>query len=159
MACKPYSDYRALFNQIAVSANNKETALNTAQTLDTQLLVSRDSLLQLEPRRETNIEELTGKEEPDFIYDLGYKSMGNLNFNFAQPQHYAFCYGYGLGSVSSGVSGTGYLHTITPLSTLCHPSFTAAMRVGKTIWKSICRKQNRQKHYSVNFKMWYSNGF
>ena len=75
MACFPYRDYRAMFNQLVVSANNKETELNTAQTLDTQMLVTQDSILQLEPRREVNTEEITGKEEPDQVYNLGYVPM------------------------------------------------------------------------------------
>ena len=135
MACSPYSDYRAIFNEIVVSANNKETAINTAQTLDTKLLVTQDSILNLVPRREANEGELTGKEEADSVYDLGYKSTGNLNFNYGQAQHFGFMYAYGLGAVSTSVSGSGYIHTITPISTLCHPSFTAAMRIGKTIFK------------------------
>lgn len=135
MACSPNADYRSLFNEIVVSANNKETDINKAQTLDTNLLVTRDSVLQLVPRREPNAEELTGKEEVTNVYNLGYKSTSSLNFDFAQSQHFAFIYTYGLGTVSTSVSGTGYEHTITPISTLCHPSFTAAMRVGKTIWK------------------------
>ena len=93
--------FRATHNLIAVSANNRETAINTEQTLDTSLLVSMTDVINLESRRESNANELTGKEEPDTIYDLGGLASGAFNFEKAQPQHFGFLASYGLGSVSA----------------------------------------------------------
>ncbi len=131
---------RATHDLVAVSANAKETAINTEQTLDTSLLVELNTALNLEPRREDNADELTGKEEADTIYDMGSVSGGSLNFPKAQPQHFAFLAAFGLGDVATVAAGTGYQHTITPKdgdedSSRSLPSFTAAQRFGKTVAK------------------------
>lgn len=128
-------NYLANYDLLAVSANNKETALNTEQTLDTSLLIDKSNILQLDKRRENNAEELTGKEEPDSVYDLGALSMATLDFPKAQAQHFAFGLAYGLGSISTAGWGTGYKHTITPTGSIDNPTFTAAMRIGSTILK------------------------
>ncbi len=128
-------NYLADYNLLAVSANNKETALNTEQTLDTSLLVAKSNIIQLDPRREDNRDELTGKEEPDTVYDLGALSSGTLDFEKAQAQHFGFGYAFALGSRSVAGWGTGYKHTITPTSDMSNPGFTAAQRFGKTILK------------------------
>lgn len=130
----------ATHNQIAVSANDKETAVNTEQTLDTTILFSMDSVINLEPRREPNADEATGYEEPDSVYDLGNKAVATLNAEKAQPQHFAFILAYALGAVSTAAAGTGYEHTITPIDgeeddERSNPSFTAAQRFGKTVLK------------------------
>ena len=132
--------YRASHNLIAASANNAETAINTEQTLDTSLLAGMGDIFNLEPRRESNVEELTGKEEADNIYDLGGLCSGSLSFEKAQPQHFALLMAYGLGSISSVVAGAGYEHTITPISNdldayRSNPSMTVAQRFGKTVLK------------------------
>ena len=131
---------RATHNLVAVSANNKETAINTEQTLDTTMLVHLSDIINLEPRRETNADEATGKEEPDTIYDLGALAGLSLNFEKAQPQHFAFLLAFALGAISTGAAGAGYEHTITPKAddedeARSIPSFTAAMRYGKTVLK------------------------
>jgi hypothetical protein len=129
-------NYLANYDQLVVSANLKEAALNTEQTLDTSMLVAMATILQLDPRRESNADELTGKEEPDSVYDLGALTGGDMNFDKAQAQHFGFGYAYGLGSPADGAAwGTGYKHIITPAEGLTLPSFTAAMRIGKTIFK------------------------
>lgn len=128
-------NYLANYDLLAVSANLKETALNTEQTLDTSLLIDKSNILQLDKRRENNADELTGKEEPDTVYDLGALSMATLDFPKAQAQHFGFGLAYALGSVSTAGWGTGYKHTITPTSSVDNPTFTAAMRIGKTIFK------------------------
>lgn len=132
--------YRATHNLIAVSANNAETAINTEQTIDTSMLVSLTDVINLEPRRESNAGELTGKEEPDNIYDLGGLSAATFNFEKAQPQHFAFLMAYGLSAISTAAAGTGYAHTITPISNdtdanRSNESFTAMQRYGDTILK------------------------
>lgn len=129
---------RAKHNMIAVSAGTAETAINTEQTLDLSLLAAIDNIITLSPRRETNADEATGKEEPDTVYDMGKTSALQLMFAKAQPQHFAFLYAYALGEVATTAAGDGYLHTITPIDgdlevERSQPSFTAAQRMGKTI--------------------------
>ena len=133
-------DIRATHNLIAVSANNRETAINTEQTLDTTLLCGLTDVANLEPRRESNAGQPTGREEPDTIHDLGKTASLPLTFERAQAQHFAFLLAYGLGSVSTGALGSGYKHTITPISgdldaARSNPSFTAAMRFGNAVLK------------------------
>lgn len=131
---------RANHNIIAVSAYARETAINTAQDLDLSLLAAVGDIISMEPRREDNVDELTGKEEADTIYDLGSTSALTLNFEKAQPQHFAFLYAYALGTIASASAGSGYTKTITPIdgdieTERSLPSFTAAQRMGKTIAK------------------------
>ena len=107
---------RSNFNQIAVSAYAQETAINTFQTLDLSLLAQTGDLITVEPVRETNVDEMTGKEEPDTIYDLGKTCSLSLNFPKAQPQHFALLYAYALGTIASAAAGSsGYEKTITPM--------------------------------------------
>lgn len=129
---------RATHNIVAVSANKSETELNIFQDLDTTLLVSLSDILSIDPRRESNANELTGKEEADTIYDNGQLSAGSFNFDKAQPQHFAILAAFGLGEVTTTAAGGGYLHTITPIDgdidlVRSNPSFTAAQRLGKTV--------------------------
>jgi len=131
---------RANHNMIAVSAYTMETDINTAQTLDLSLLAAVGDIVTLDPRRENNADEATGKEEADTIYDLGQTATLSLSFPKAQPQHFAVLYAYALGVSASTSAGTGYLKTITPLTgeldqSRSLPSFTAAQRLGKTISK------------------------
>jgi hypothetical protein len=131
---------RATHNLIAVSANNRESAINVAQDLDTTMLCALTDVFNLEPRRETNENQATGREEPDTIYDLGATVGAPNTFEMAQPQHFAFLLAYALGAVSTSAAGTGYEHVITPIagdvdSARSLPSFTAAERYGKTINK------------------------
>lgn len=131
---------RATHNLVAVSANLAETALNTEQTLDTTMLVEMGDIANLEPRRENNADEANGKEEADTIYDLGSTASMSWNNTKAQPQHFAFIMGFGLGAVSTAAAGAGYEHTITPIdgdldASRSNPSFTLAQRIGKTILK------------------------
>lgn len=130
--------YMATHDLIAVSANTRETAINTEQALDTTMLCALGDVVNLEPRRESNENEATGKEEPDTIYDLGNTAGVSMNFEKGQPQHFAFLEGYGLGSVATAAAGTGYEHTITPIdgdldADRSQPSFTGAQRYGKTV--------------------------
>jgi len=133
-------NFRATQNLMAVSAGAKETALNTEQTLSLSVLLDSGDILDLERRRENNQNEMTGKEEADTVYDLGAKSTGKMNFQKAQPQHFAFIMAYGMGSIATTTAGSGKLHTITPIrndldSNRSNPSFTAAMRYGDQILK------------------------
>jgi hypothetical protein len=120
---------------IAISANLKETAINTEQTLDTSLLVDLSTMLDLDFRREDNSDELTGKEEPDTIYDLGTLLNKPLVFSKAQAQHFAFLLSYGLGVSTPSAWGVGFKHAITPITGMDLPGFTAAQRYGKTLNK------------------------
>ncbi|OPX20373.1 MAG: hypothetical protein BZ151_04405 [Desulfobacca sp. 4484_104] len=134
-------NFLATHNLLAVSAQQREAALNSAQTLDTTLLVDLTNVLNYHPTRQGNLEEATGKEEPDRIYDLGGLTRGNLDFSRAQPQHFAFLLAYALGQVNTSAAGsTGYRHTITPIAgnldvARSNPSFTAAQRLGQQVMK------------------------
>ena len=128
-------NYLADYNLVAVSANAKETALNTEQTLDTSLLVAKNDIIILDPRRENNQNELTGKEEADTVYDLGALANATLNFDKAQAQHFGFGYAFALGSRTVSAWGTGYKHLIIPTTDLSIPSLTAAQRYGQTVYK------------------------
>ena len=125
---------------IAVSAYARETGINVFQTLDLTLLAKVGDIIILEPRRESNKDEATGKEEADTIYDLGNTAKLSLNFDKAQPQHFAFLYGYALGILASTAAGTGYRKDITPMvddldRQRSLPSFSMGQRLGKTIGK------------------------
>ena len=131
---------RAKHNLFAVSANTAETAINTEQATDTTLLIDIGDVLNLDPRRETNADELTGMEEPDRVDSLGGLSGITMNFNKAQVQHFAFLMAYGLGSVATVAAGSGYEHTITPIGAEVDrdrslPSFTGVFRYGDSILK------------------------
>lgn len=128
-------NFLADYNLLAVSANAKETALNTEQTLDTSLLVAKNTIIGLERRREDNRNELTGKEEADTVYDLGTLSAASLVFDKAQAQHFGFGYAFALGVDIPAAWGGGYKHAITPTASMDLPSFTATMRIGQTIFK------------------------
>jgi hypothetical protein len=131
----------ATYNLLAVSAALRESAINTEQTLDICMLVAMGDIINLNPRRQTNADEAIGKEEPDNIYDMGGLAEATLNFNKAQPQHFAFALAYALGQCASVAAGTtGYKHTITPITfdldaARSNPSFTAAMRYGNQVLK------------------------
>ena len=131
---------RANHNLVGVSAYNQETGINIFQEPDLSLLVALGDIILPEKRRETNADELTGKEEADTIYDNGQTAAFSLNFEKAQPQHFAFLYAYALGVVGSTAAGSGWLKTITPMENDVDryrslPSFTAVQRLGKTIAK------------------------
>ncbi len=115
--------------------------MNTEQALDTTLLVDLNTVLNYQALKNPNREELTGKEEADRLHDFGGKVVGALAFSRAQPQHFAFLLGYGLGEVETNPAGaTGFRHTIRPRSgevdvARSNPSFTAAMRFGRQVLK------------------------
>jgi hypothetical protein len=134
--------WRGQHNLLAVSANNAESAINTEQTLDTSMLVAEGDVINLEPKRESNADEMTGYEEPDTVRDLGALAGATLNFDKAQPQHFAFLLAYALGSITTSAAGTGYSHLITPIAgdldvSRSNPSFTAGMRFGNTVLKRL----------------------
>jgi hypothetical protein len=125
---------------LAFSAGAMETAINTEQTLDVTLPSPQEAIIQLVPQRDDNAAEATGLEEVDVIYERGNVAKADLSYEMAQPQHFAFFYGYGLGVVSSAAAGDGYEHTITPIAgdldgSRSNPTFTAGQALGKTIFK------------------------
>ena len=131
---------RANLNLMAVSMLLRETAINTPQTLSHSLLVDVGDYLNLDVRRENNADEANGKEEPDLIYDNGATASGSLNFNKVQPHQAGLILAYGLGAVATTAAGTGYKHTITPISgdvdmARSNPSFTCAQRIAQTMNK------------------------
>ncbi|MFW5490431.1 MAG: hypothetical protein ACNI3A_18740 [Desulfovibrio sp.] len=132
--------HRVTHNLIAVSANTGETALNEFQDLDTTLMVATGDMLNLEPRRENNADEATGREEPDTVYDLGATAGCSFSFEKAKPGDFALLAAFGLGVVETVAAGTGYLHTFRPIdgdldTKRSLPSMPAAQRYGKTVVK------------------------
>lgn len=130
--------FRATHNEIAVSAQVRESAINTEQTLDTTMAFSLADIINLAPRREDDSNEANGKEEASRIYDRGATAEWNFSVEKAQPQHFAFLLGYALGEVASAAAGDGYQHTITPIEgdfdeSRDNPTFTAAEKLGNTI--------------------------
>ncbi|MGB8993634.1 MAG: hypothetical protein WCD80_16370 [Desulfobaccales bacterium] len=134
-------NFLATHNVLAVSAGQQEVAMNTEQELDTTLLVDLNTVLNYQAVKNPNREELTGKEEADRVHDFGGKVAGTLSFSRAQPQHFAFLLGYGLGEVETTPLGAGgFRHTIRPRSgevdaARSNPSFTAVMRFGRQVMK------------------------
>jgi hypothetical protein len=134
-------NFLATHNLLAVSAQKREVAMNTEQDLDTAMLVDLNTVLNYQAMKTPNKDVVTGKEEADQLYDFGGKVVGTLTFSRAQPQHFAFLLGYGLGAVTTGPLGaSGFRHTIQPLAgeldaARSNPSFTAAMRFGRQVMK------------------------
>lgn len=131
---------RANYNLLAISANAKESAINTEQTMNISLPMDMEGMITLQQRRENNSNEATGLEEPDVIYDNGALAQASFPFSKAQPQHFATILAFGLGSIVTTAAGAGYLHTITPIdgevdSNRSVPSFTAMQKMGDTILK------------------------
>jgi len=124
-------------NLVAVSALNRESALNVWQELDTSLLCGLGDGLELVPQREP-LSGVVGHEEPAEA-PLAYSvAKGGLGFERAQPHQFAFALSFGLGQVVSEPIGTGFRHTITPLSGdldpgRSNPSFTCAVRYGEVL--------------------------
>jgi hypothetical protein len=146
-------NFLATHNLLAVSARQQEAAMNTEQELDTTFLVDLNTVLNYQAAKTPNRDELTGKEEADRLYDFGGKVGGTLSFSRAQPQHFGFLLGYGLGEVQTSPAGVGgFRHTIRPRTgevdaNRSNPSFTAAMRFGRQVMKrrfaSCCIDQVR----------------
>lgn len=134
-------NFLATHNLLAVSAKLQEVAMNTEQELDTTMLVDLNTVLNYQAVKIPNREEITGKEEAERLHDFGGKVAGALTFSRAQPQHFGFLLGYGLGAVQTAPVGTGgFRHTIVPQSgevdaARSNPSFTAAMRFGRQVMK------------------------
>ena len=123
------------YNLLAVSANLRESAINTEQTLDTVMMVAEGDVIQLDARRESNANMLTGLEEPDTVFDLGRLVNYAVNFEKAQAQHFGWLLSYALGVSTPAAWGTGYQHAILPTTQMLLPSFTSAQRMGNWIMK------------------------
>lgn len=129
-------NFIAKMNQIVVGAAERESALNAGADLDTLMMVDASTIFLAEPRRETNIDELTGREEADKSYDMGFLSNFAMPFGKGMPQHFAFGLAYGLGNPAAGSAwGGGFKHVIVPELGNAMPSFSAGMREGDTINK------------------------
>jgi hypothetical protein len=134
-------NFLATHNLLAVSAQKQEVAMNTEQDLDTTLLVDLNTVLNYQAVKTSNRDVITGKEEADQLFDFGGKVVGTLTFSRAQPQHFGFLLGYGLGAVQTSPTGTGgFRHAILPQAgevdaARSNPSFTAAMRFGRQVMK------------------------
>jgi hypothetical protein len=141
-------------NLIAVSANNKETAINVEQALDTGILVARSSMVDFDKRNEPNSDEATGKEEADDLYFLGGLANFAMEFPRTQAQHVALVAAYALGQRSTVAAGaTGYKHTFTPIdgdldAARSNPSFTLAQRLGSRLVK-----ERSASHFIDSFRL------
>lgn len=125
-------------NLIAVSALLRETAINVEQTLDTGMLCDRSSMPVWEPKKESNADEATGKEEPDTLYDLGADLNFGMEFGKMQAQHFGLIASYGLGVSTPAAAGTGHRHTIIPIdgdldAARSNPSLSLGFRAGKRL--------------------------
>jgi len=132
--------FSANHNITAISATNRESAINTFQDVDLSILSDIGDIINISLRREDNRDEANGKEEPDLIYDNGGLAEGSRNHNRAQPQHFAYLLAYGLGVCATTAAGAGYLHTITPIQGGIDrqrelPSMNVLCRLGKTVLK------------------------
>ncbi len=130
------NNYQYLYNKIAVSANLKETAVNTPQTLDSVYSLGSSSNVQLARRKQDNADEINGVEGATDVYYLGNTTSGKLVFPRAQAGHFGFVMSYALGLSSPAAYGGGYKHTITPTSDELLPYFTAAMQSGSTVYRN-----------------------
>lgn len=124
-----------MLNLFAVSAEARETAINTFQTLDQSIVVGEGDFVQLVPMRETNRGEATGYEEPTEMYDNGRTYNMSFSPKFCTYNKLAFILAYCLGSVTSTTVFAGRRHVITPIDGYIdgdrsNPTFTAAQRLG-----------------------------
>ena len=131
---------RATHQQIAFSAGKRETAFNTEQTLDTLMSFEMGNIANLQARREDDSGETIGQEEASRLYDDGATVAFPVAAAKAQAQHFGMMLAYALGQIATAAQGDGFMHTITPIDddldgNRSNPSFTAAMRYGKTIAK------------------------
>src|SRR5574343_528367 len=105
-------NYLGNFNLFAFSANLRQAALGTEQTIDTTFQVDRGNVFQVTPRREANTDALTGHHESDRTYNLGNMAEMAITFNRAEAQHFAWLYSFGLGGSTPSAWGTGYKHLV-----------------------------------------------
>lgn len=129
-------NYFAKPTQIAVSANNKETAVNTEQTLDTLMLVDFANLPDVQPQRQDNEDEMSGYEEANRIDDLGDLSAMTFSVNKLQAQHAGFLLAYCLGSGTATATSSTYTHKAVPMTDMTPPTFTMGVRYGGNVKKA-----------------------
>lgn len=129
---------RANTRLFSASVGTRETAINTAQTVDQTLLIGVDDYPHPITRNEINTDEATGKEEPTEQYRIGQTLEMPMSFQRGQSNHFAFLGAYGLGQCASVVEGSGYKHTITPIpgdldNDRSNPTCTGQHRVANAI--------------------------
>ena len=129
------NSYIGIFDLLAVSANQQQSAMGAPQTLDTVMEVDASNVMNLDTRREDNSDALTGHVEADTIYNLGALTKFSVSFTRAEAQHFAWLYAYALGLCTDSDWGSGYKHVITPQNPGVPPFFTGAFRYGQTIVK------------------------
>jgi hypothetical protein len=134
-------DRRANKSRLVVSAQKRETALNTEQVLCTLFLLEMSDILKSGKLGEKDAVLAGGPSEPEKQFIFGGSAEGPITFNKMQPQHLGFLAAYGLGDVTTVAAGGGYLHTIKPLLDPVDagrdvPTFTAVQQLG-TILKRL----------------------
>lgn len=81
-------------------------------------------------------DEVAGREGPSRLFRSGVTAEGTLKQTRARPDFCLFTLAYFFGSISTEASGTSaYKHTISPLDTPDHPSFTMCRRLGSSVMK------------------------
>lgn len=107
---------RSKLNLMSVSAKNAEEQFNQGRITDTSFAVSTSDLFNVTPRRETNANEGTGKEEPDQVYYLGQTAKAGMSFDKAMSHHFGFLGAFALGQcVSTLIGSRAVKHVLTPL--------------------------------------------
>ncbi|MCK5606429.1 hypothetical protein KAR91_31295 [Candidatus Pacearchaeota archaeon] len=125
---------------LSVSAYQKETAINTPQTLDLQLVSPLDSIINLTQETQDNSDHSTGQEEATRLYRLGFSAVWTYNDNRAMPQLFAFLLAYAMGNTVSGIvpdtNNEVYDHVITCMDGFeacanSNPGFTAGQNLSE----------------------------
>lgn len=123
-------------SKLAVSAFNRETALNTEQALDLSFIIDKGTLVTEDNKNEQNSNEATGYRGVSRIDRRPAPSGLNIEFSKLKPSEFAFILAYLLGSVTTTAVGVGgHKHVIVPISddldgSRSVPSFTLGQQFG-----------------------------
>lgn len=124
----PERGFRSDDVEVVVSAALKETAINTAQTLDTKLRLDAGALPDIEPDIETNSGELKGAREVTQLYKKKDDLKFTMPFKRATPDAIGFMTAYAYGECTTTASGTGFKNTMSFISGEEMTTFTMAVR-------------------------------
>lgn len=119
------------YSLIAQSLLLRESAINTAQTMDRSIIWEGDlpQLIARNPADDSN--QRTGTMLGTKLTRAGHTVAWSPSQPQARPQHIAWLMGYGLGSVTTTAPDTGvYLHALSPQSGNNLPTSTVMARHG-----------------------------
>lgn len=129
--------------KILVSASTKETAYDTAQTVDSLMRVTNGSIPNLNVQTIKDDDHISGLEEAGEQEVIAYSGAMPFQVERVKPHTLAFIASYGLGSVSSAAADTGTpatfmkKHTMTPLANQAMPSFTVEHFIASGIQRKL----------------------